>query len=112
MSNSGVPYTLPSIAAPATYAVAMQATTAISGVSIQDPYEAAAGTPLTVVLGDLAGQLSVAPVAGVQESGLGTTQITLTGSLAAINAALGSLAYDEPFARMPFDFLSIAATDD
>ena len=112
MPNSGVPYVPPSITAPTTLGVATDATTPISGISVQDSYEAATGTPMTVVLADLAGQLSVAPVGGVQESGQGTMQITLTGALGGINTALGSLAYDEPFARMPVDFLSVAATDD
>ncbi|HEX4259653.1 MAG TPA: hypothetical protein VHY76_01000, partial [Acetobacteraceae bacterium] len=112
MSNTSVPYVPPLVTAPTSASVATQATTALPGISIQDSYEAAAGTPMTVVLGDLAGLLSVSRVAGLQESGVGSMNVTLTGPLGAINTALGSLVYDEPFARMPFDFLSVAATDD
>ncbi len=112
MSNTSVPYVNPTIIAPTSASVATQATTALPGISVQDSYEAAAGTPMTVVLSDLAGLLSVSPVAGLQESGVGSMNVTLTGPVGAIDAALGSLVYDEPFARMPFDFLSVAATDD
>ena len=64
--------------------------TALNGISVAEGgYDPASGETFTVTVADTKGVLSVTPASGV--SGNGTTKVTLTGSLAQVNADLASL---------------------
>ncbi|MEO8926907.1 MAG: hypothetical protein ABI306_07055, partial [Caulobacteraceae bacterium] len=67
-------------------------TAAIPGVSIADPEAVFANETLTVTLADTVGLLSAT---GTGITGSGTTSLTLTGSLAQVNADLTTLADTE-----------------
>ncbi len=101
----------PNFTVPLSYPLFLQQTTPLRGISVQDPYAAATGTPITVTIGDLAGMLSLGDIAGLALTGFGTTQVTLSGSLDAVNAGLATLQYAEPAERLPFDTISFAVTD-
>ena len=99
------------ITVPPSYPVFLQQTTPLRGISVQDPYASATGTPITVTIGDLAGVLSMGEIAGLTLSGFDTRQMTLTGSLDAVNGGLASLQYGLSLVRLPFDQISLAGTD-
>ena len=61
---------------------------AVPGVSIADPDALGAGETLTVTVSDTVGLLTAT---GTGVSGSGTTSLTITGSVAQINAALATL---------------------
>ncbi len=78
----------PAITAPAAVTIPLNQATAIAGVSLTDPDAVSAGETLTATLTDANGLL-IATGAGV--SGSGTTSLTITGSLAQVNADLATL---------------------
>ena len=83
---------LPVIAAPTTtVAAAPGAATPITGVSISES-GSPAGDTFNVTLADGHGLLSVSTTSGVTIGGQGTAGLSLTGSLAQINVALGTLS--------------------
>jgi hypothetical protein len=81
------PGLMPIIVAPASASVAEGAASAIPGVSISEA-GAIAGETFSVVLGDSFGLLSAR---GEGVSGAGSSQLTITGSLAQVNADLATL---------------------
>ena len=78
---------------PGTQSVEEEATTAITGISIADLDSA--GADITTRLQVSNGVLSVTLSAGATISGgaIGTGDMTISGSVSAINATLGTLAY-------------------
>ena len=78
---------------PGTQSVEEEATTAITGISIADIDSA--GADITTRLQVSNGVLSVTLSAGASISGgaIGTGDMTISGSVSAINATLGTLAY-------------------
>ena len=66
--------------------------TAISGVSVSDPDAVGVGETLTVTVANSVGLLSAT---GTGVSGAGTTSLTITGSLAQVNADLATLTDTE-----------------
>ena len=97
----------PVVNTPATVSVAAGAARALSGVSVTDSQPT--GTFSTVV-SDSTGLLTTRATAGVTENGEGTTSLTLTGGLAAINAELASLTY-KAGAATGTDWLWVSAND-
>ena len=80
----------PTITAPSPVQTAGGKATALNGISVAEGgYDPASGETFTVTVADTKGVLSVTPASGV--SGNGTTKVTLTGSLAQVNADLASL---------------------
>jgi hypothetical protein len=75
---------------PGGWAVDEDTTLALTGLAISD-VDAGSGT-ITVVLGVSSGQLAATSGTGVTISGSGTSSMTLSGSLASINAYLASTA--------------------
>ncbi len=63
----------------------------LPGISVSDP--AATTETFTLMLSDGSGLLSTSPQSGGSVSGAGSHRLTLTGTLAAINAELASLTY-------------------
>ena len=110
-SVTNPPLPAPIFTVPPTYPVFLQQTTPLRGISVQDPYALATGTPITVTIGDLAGVLSMGDIAGLTLTGFGSRQMTLSGSLDAVNAGLATLQYGESAVRLPFDTISLAVTD-
>ncbi|HEX4259997.1 MAG TPA: hypothetical protein VHY76_02760 [Acetobacteraceae bacterium] len=101
----------PAFTVPALYPVFLQQSTLLHGFSVQDAYASATGTPITITAGDLAGMLSLGEIAGLTLNGAGTTQLSMTGSVAAVDAGLANLQYRVPATRLPFDTLSFEGTD-
>ncbi len=95
----------PVIAAPASATVNQNAATAIAGVSLSET-GSTTGEIFTVQLADTAGDLS-ATGAGI--SGAGTTALTITGSLALVNADLATLTDTD--AASSADTISLNVTD-
>jgi len=82
----------PTIAVPASESVTTGSATAITGVSVTDAY--AASNPGSVVLTVSAAGGNIAMTsAGAQLAGSGTHTMSVTGTLAQINADLATLAY-------------------
>ncbi len=79
----------PVVTTPATATVSAGTSLALGSVSVAD----SAGGALTVTISDSTGLLHTGPQSGLTETGEGTTSLTLSGSLAAINADLASLTY-------------------
>jgi beta-glucanase (GH16 family) len=98
---------LPLVTAPATASVVAGATLALSGVSVADSQS---GGAFTVTVSDSSGRLQTATASGVTQLGEGTTALTLTGSLAAINADLAGLTYHAGTAAGT-DWLWVSASD-
>jgi hypothetical protein len=63
---------------------------AITGLGVSDTY---GGGTVTATISDGSGLLHIAPAAGLVITGNDTANVHLSGSLSAINTALGSLAY-------------------
>jgi Ca2+-binding RTX toxin-like protein len=80
---------------------------AIGGISVADAAAAAANESLTAILSDTTGLLSVTG-AGVT-TGAGTTQLTISGTLAQVNAELATLSFLD--ATFGSDTISIVTTD-
>jgi hypothetical protein len=85
---------------------------AIGGVSVADGDATAYHETITVVLSDSTGLLSASAVTGATVAGAGTTTLTLSGTLAAVNAELNSLTYTGASASAPStDVIDVAASD-
>jgi fimbrial isopeptide formation D2 family protein/uncharacterized repeat protein (TIGR01451 family) len=83
----------PTVSAPAgPLSVAEDTPLPIAGISVGDP-DARATTTNTVTLTVGAGTLVLTPGAGVVAAGIGSATVTLTGSIADLNAALATLVY-------------------
>ena len=78
---------------PGTLKVTSGTTAKISGISVADGDAVSANEALTVILSDKAGLLSATAPNGGSVSGAGTITLTLSGSLAQINAELATLTY-------------------
>jgi beta-glucanase (GH16 family) len=91
---------------PATLSTVAGATSALAGVTVTD---AQASGVFTVVLSDSTGLLKTSATSGVTEVGENSTSLTLTGSLAALNAELAGLTYKGSAAGT--DWLWMSATD-
>lgn len=83
----------PAIAAPATDSVSTGATAAISGVSITDAFAASNPGSMVVNLSAGSGTLSMTDANGNLLAGSGTHSMSVTGSLAQLNADLAHLSY-------------------
>ena len=71
--------------------VAEDGTLPVTGVSVGDPDAGAA--PIVVTLSVLQGTLTTTATPGVAAMGSGSNQLTLTGSISALNVALATLVY-------------------
>jgi hypothetical protein len=96
---------LPVLTAPATATVGVGKAGAISGLSLSETGNTT-GETFTVKLTDTNGLLSAT---GTGVSGAGTKALTITGSLAQVNADLATLTDTD--ATMPSDTISVTATD-
>ena len=96
---------LPVVTAPASVSVAQASATAIPGVSVAESGDSSAET-FTATLSDTNGVLS-ATGAGV--SGSGTNSLTITGSLAQVNADLATLSDTDPSSAP--DTIHVSVTD-
>jgi hypothetical protein len=94
------------VTAPASLSVPAGTTQTLGGVSVAD---SAATGDVTVVLSDHTGLLNANTASGIAEQGEGTTTLTLTGALAAINADLTTLTY-QAAATAGTDALAVSAT--
>jgi len=63
---------------------------AIAGVGVADSHS---GANVTAIVGDTSGTLHFTPAGGLTIGANDTTNVTLSGSLSAVNTALGTLAY-------------------
>jgi hypothetical protein len=79
----------------------------VSGISIGD----APGATLTITLSVGHGTLTLGTTTGLTVSGNGTGAVTLTGTTAALNAALASVVYNPDHNYSGGDTLSLTATD-
>jgi hypothetical protein len=95
----------PVITAPATATVGKSTATAISGVSLAETGNTA-GETFTVKLTDTHGLLAAS---GTGITGSGTNALTLTGTLAQVNADLATLTDTD--ATTPSDKIKLTATD-
>jgi hypothetical protein len=84
--------TPPTLTVPGAQTVTGGANKTITGIKVTDAYASAYGEAVTVVVSDISGLLS-ATAHGAMLSGLGTTQLTLSGTLTQVDAALASLTY-------------------
>ena len=82
----------PLLTVPGTQTLMGAAKTAITGIQITDAYAGKYGDVVRVVVSDTSGNLFAA-AHGATLSGLGTSQLTLSGTLAQVNGALASLNY-------------------
>ena len=78
------------ITAPTTAAASLSGAVAITGVSIADADASSASETVTVTLSDTSGDLA-ATASGAAVTGSGTTHLSIAGTLAQVNAALGTL---------------------
>jgi parallel beta-helix repeat protein len=98
----------PTIGVPAAQTAYENVDLVFSGISIGD----AAGATLTVTLGVSHGTLTLGMTSGLtMVSGNGTGSVSLMGSTANLNAALGTLVYRGALDSIVGDTLSITATD-
>ena len=84
----------PAIVAPSNVVVQQGRRSRIAGVSVTDVYAQNTGQAVTVILGDTNGLLSAnanASGGGGNIAGNGTSQLTIQGTLAQVNADLGTL---------------------
>jgi hypothetical protein len=88
--TTAVPTVAPRINGPANATLSDGAAQSLSGISLSGSEPA---SPLTVTISDSTGILHTTASGDVTERGEGSTALTLTGSLAAINIELGSLTY-------------------
>ena len=99
----------PLLSVPGTQAETAGTSAAITGVSVADPDAASAGETITVTLADAAGLLSASGAGGATVGGSGTTSLQVSGTLAQVNAALGTLAILEGAAGS--DTVNLAVSD-
>jgi hypothetical protein len=92
-TSQAAPPAGPVITAPSSDHVVAGSTTAITGISIADAF--AAGNPGTLALNVSAGSgfVTVTNTSGAKVTGSGTHALTVTGTLAQINADLAHLVY-------------------
>ena len=95
---------LPVIAVPGAQTVGVGKAAAITGVSVSETGNSGAPETFTVTVSDAIGELSATGA-----TGNGTTSLTITGSLGAVNTALGTLTDTDPTAGP--DLISVNATD-
>jgi YD repeat-containing protein len=94
LTVTGTVAVTPSISAPSAVVVGQGRTSPIRGVSITDVYAQNTGQTVTVTLGDTNGRLFAntnAAGGGGNITGNGTSQLTITGTLAQVNSDLGTL---------------------
>ncbi|WP_137126139.1 family 16 glycosylhydrolase [Roseomonas sp. HF4] len=104
--NVGAVNLAPVIEGPGTVQVAPTGAAKLAGISVGDTWP---GGNFTVTVSDGQGMLRTDAVAGVFGTGQGTQSLTLTGNLAAINAALATLTYEANGAAE--DWIWVAAND-
>ena len=95
----------PVLTAPASKTVAQSVATAIGGLNLTETGNTS-GETFTVVLADTNGKLTAT---GTGITGSGTTQLTLTGTLAAVQADLSTVAINDATAGS--DTVTLNATD-
>ncbi len=98
--------TVPVVTTPGTATIASGAARALTGISVAD---SGSGT-VSVAVSDSAGLLNIAAASGVTIKGEGTDDLTLNGSLAAVNADLASLTYTANGSASS-DWLWVSATN-
>jgi hypothetical protein len=98
---------LPVVTTPASLTLDTGTTNTLTGVSVADGQTS---DVLTVRVSDSIGLLAATSVAGVTTQGEGSTALTLTGSLAAINQELLGLTY-QAGANAGTDWLWVSAND-
>jgi Ca2+-binding RTX toxin-like protein len=81
----------PILSAPTSALVPPGVTTGISGIRVADDDAVSANESLTVTVSDFNGLLFVTPAGGTT-AGLGTARLTISGTLAQVNANLATLA--------------------
>jgi hypothetical protein len=102
----------PVTTAPATLFDNAGVTAALAGLSVADGDALAYNETTTVVLSDATGLLSATASAGATVAGAGTTSLTLSGSLAAVNTELASLTYTGASSNAPqTDTIDVATND-
>jgi hypothetical protein len=102
----------PVTTAPATLSANAGVAVALSGLGVTDGDAVAYDETTTVVLSDATGLLSATAAAGATVSGAGTTSLTLSGSLAAVNTELASLTYTGASSNAPLtDTIDVATND-
>jgi predicted outer membrane repeat protein len=97
----------PALTVPGPQTAEQDVALAIPGISVTD----VDSNTLTVTLTVGHGTLTLASTAGLSATGNGTAAVTLSGSLADLNAALASLAYQGNLHYSGSDTLGITATD-
>lgn len=99
--------TPPAITAPGDQTAFQNVDLALGGLRVDDPEDAT----LTVTLQVSHGTLTLGTVAGLTVSGNGTTAVSLCGSQADLNAALGGLLYRGDHNYSGPDVLTVTASD-
>jgi VCBS repeat-containing protein len=97
----------PTVAVPGAQTAYEDVDKAISGITVGDP----GGGSLTVTLAVSHGKLTLGTTTGLSVSGNGSGAVTLSGSIADLNAALSSLLYRGGLNYSGTDTLSITASD-
>jgi FG-GAP-like repeat len=108
-SSGSIPDDTPTETVPGSVTATQDVSKAISGVSISDADAVSRGETFKVTLSDTFGQLSASNPGGATLSGSGTTNLTISGTVAQVNAALAALAYLSPF--FGSESISVATTD-
>jgi beta-glucanase (GH16 family) len=80
----------PVVTTPGSFALTAKTTASLSGLRVAD---GSASGDVTVLISDSSGLLVSTATSGVTESGEGSRSLTLTGSVDAVNAALGTVTY-------------------
>ncbi len=101
----------PTISAPGTVQGFIGIPAQVTGIDVIDPYGAAVGDTFTMTLTAGLGTLEGTAVTGATLAGDGTGTLTLSGSLDAVNAELGSLQYVGPAAGYVSDTIGVDASD-
>jgi autotransporter-associated beta strand protein len=99
--------TPPAVTAPGDRTAFQNVGLAIGGVGVADPDDAT----VTVTLRVAHGTLTLSPVAGLTVVGDGTGSVSLSGTQAALNAALAGLMYQPLHNYSGPDALAVTATD-
>jgi D-alanine-D-alanine ligase-like ATP-grasp enzyme len=99
----------PVITAPAPLAAILNVSSTISGMSVADADAVAAGLILTVTLSDGRGLFSATNIAGGAIAGVGSTKLTITGTLAQVNGDLATVTYLN--SGLGTDTITVAALD-
>ena len=105
-ANVGATNVAPVIATPTRLGTVAGTRRAIAGVTVSDNWP---GGTFNVTVSDNTGRLATSTTAGVLESGRDTTSLTLSGGLAAVNAALATLTYQA--STSDDEYLWISAVD-